>query len=150
VTRPARAAQARGPSAVLLARGAFAALVVATVAALFIAQALKREVPLIKGHSHSMRFPGPGHRDAHFDLRATLGGFVDVAILTATGERLVKVIAAHDRIHEYREFHLSWDGTSTAGTPAPRGDYVVRVHFEQYGRTVVVPGFVLTYRGGAS
>jgi hypothetical protein len=150
VTRAAGAAQARGPSAALLARATFAALVVAAVAAVFIAQELKREAPLIRSHRpHSEAFPGPGHRFAHFNVTATLGGNVDVTILTAAGERPVKVIAAHLRIHEYQEFRLVWDGTTTAGTPAPAGLYLVEVHFEQYGRTAIVPRFVLTFRGAA-
>ena len=146
MTGAAGAAQARGRSAVLLARATFAALVVAAVAALFIAQAVKREVPLVKDHSGSLGFPGPGHRFAHFRLRTTLGGYVDVSVLTAAGERPVKTIARHLRIHEYQHFHLTWDGTTDAGTPAPPGQYVVRIHFEQYGRTVIVPKFVLTLR----
>ena len=150
--RAAGAAQARGRGAALLARATFAALVVAAVAALFIAQALKREAPLINEHSHSLAFPGPGHHYAHFDLRATLGGYVDVTILTANGDRLVKVIATHERIHEYRQFRpgLVWDGTTTSGTPAAPGRYVVQVRFENYGRSVIVPNFVLTYRGSAT
>jgi hypothetical protein len=150
VTRAAGAAQPRGRSAVLLARATFAALVVAAVAALFIAQALKREAPLIKGHSHSMAFPGPGHQFAHFHLTATLGGFVEVSVLSEAGERAVKVLAAHLRIHEYQQFLLGWDGTTAAGRPAPAGAYVVEVRFENYGRSVIVPNFVLTYRGRAN
>jgi hypothetical protein len=150
VIRAAGAAQARGRSAVLLARATFAALVVAAVAALFIAQALKREAPLIKAHSHSMAFPGPGHQFAHFHLTATLGGYVEVSVLTEGSERTVKVLAAHWRIHEYRLFDLVWDGTTAAGGPAPAGAYVVQVRFENYGRSVIVPNFVLTYRGKAT
>jgi GMP synthase-like glutamine amidotransferase len=151
VIRAAGAAQARGRSAVLLARATFAALVVAGVAALFIAQALKREAPLIKSHSHSMAFPGPGHEFAHFHLTATLGGYVEVSVLTQNGERTVKVLAAHLRIHEYRQFPaLEWDGTNATGRPAPAGAYVVEVRFENYGRSVIVPNFVLTYRGKAA
>ncbi|HEY1774520.1 MAG TPA: hypothetical protein VGG41_00040 [Solirubrobacteraceae bacterium] len=148
--RPAGAAPPRGPSAVLLARISFAALVVAAVAALFIAQALKREAPLIKGHSGSMAFPGPGHEFTHFHLTATLGGYVEVSVLTQSGERTVAVLAAHLRIHEYTRFHLAWDGTTTSGGPAAAGAYVVQVRFENYGRSVIVPNFVLTYRGKAT
>lgn len=147
MTRAAGAARSRGLSAVLVARLAFAALVVAAVAALFIAQALKREAPLIKGHTGSIAFPGPGHQFAHFHLTATLGGYVEVSVLTATGERTVRVIAKHLRIHEYQHFDLSWDGTTSAGRPAPVGRYVVEVRFENYARSVIVPNFVLTYRG---
>jgi len=150
VTRAAGAAQARGRSAVLLARATFAALVLAALAALFIAQALKRETPLINEHSRSIAFPGPGHQFAHFHLRATLGGYVEVSVLTQSSERAVEVIASHLRIHEYRRFNLAWDGTTAMGRPAPAGRYVVSVRFESYGRSVIVPNFVLTYRGAAS
>ena len=147
--RAAGAARPRGRSAALLARATFAALVVAAVAAVFIAQAVKREVPLINRHSRPMSFPGPHHEFAHFHLRATLGGYVDVTVVTEAGERPVKTIAAHLLIHEYQSFHLTWDGTTTAGAPARPGRYLVEVHFERYGRTAIVPGFILTFRGAA-
>jgi len=142
----AGAAQDGGRSVAILARAAFALLVAAGVAALFIAQALKREIPLVNWHSRPLAFPGPGHRDAHFDLRTSLGDVVDVAILSASGERLVKVIAVRKRVREYRKFRLDWNGTTTAGTPAPPGEYVVQVRFEHAGRTVIVPNFELTLR----
>lgn len=144
--RAAAAAPARGRSAVILARVVFALLVAGSVAALFIAQALKREIPLVNGHSGSLAFPTRGHRDAHFHLKVSLGDVVDVAILSASGERTVKVIAAHRRAREYRRFELTWNGTTTAGTRAPPGEYVVQVRFERAGRTVIVPNFVLTLR----
>ena len=149
MTATAGAARSRGGTAAILARAAFAALVAASVAALFIAQALKREIPLVNWHGRSLAFPGPGHRDAHFDLRVTLVDILDVAILPANGDRVVKVIGAHLREREYRKFHLTWNGTTTAGTPAPPGEYVVQVRFERAGRTVIVPNFVLTLRGRA-
>ena len=144
--RTAGAAQSRGGTATILARAAFAALVAGTVAALFIAQALKREIPLVNWHSRSLAFPGPGHRDAHFDLRVTVVDILDISILPANGDRVVKVIAAHLRKREYRKFHLTWNGTTTAGTPAPPGEYVVQVRFERARRTVIVPNFLLTLR----
>ena len=146
MTPAAGAAQLRGHGAVWLARAAFALLVAGAVAALFIAQSLKREEPLIKSHSHPMAFPGRGHRFAHFDVRPTLGGYVDVDVLTASGETEVARIATHKRIHEYQQFSLSWDGRTTSGARAPPGLYVVRVHFDNYGRSVIVPRFVLTLR----
>lgn len=146
MTPEAGAAQARGDTAAILARAAFAVLVAGTVAALFIAQALKREIPLVTGHSSSQAFPAPGHQNAHFHLRASLGDVVDVAIVSASGERLVKVIAVNLREREYKKFELSWNGTTTAGTAAAPGQYVVQVRFEHAGRTVIVPNFVLTLR----
>lgn len=142
----AGAAQDGGRSAVILARAAFAALVAAGVAALFIAQALKREIPLVNEHSPSLAFPTPGASDAHFHLKISLVDVVDVSVLSASSERLVKVIAVHRRVREYRQFELQWDGTTTAGTPAPPGEYVVQVHFEHAGRTAIVPNFELTLR----
>lgn len=146
MTATAGAAQSRGGTAAILARAAFAALVAGSVAAVFIAQALKREIPLINEHSRSLAFPGPGHRDAHFRLKVTLDDVLDISILPANGGRVVKVIATHLRKREYRKFDLTWNGTTTAGTPAPPGEYVVQVRFEHAGRTVIVPNFVLTLR----
>jgi len=150
VTRAAGAARARGGTASILAYAAFAALVAGSVAALFIAQALKREIPLVNGHSSSLAFPAPGHRDAHFHLKVSLPDILDISILSADGDRLVDVIVAHRREPEYQKFELVWSGTTTAGAPAAPGEYVVQVRFEHARRTVIVPNFVLTVRRRAT
>ena len=63
-------------------------LVLASVAAFFYAQALKREDPLVNGHGGVTRFrpAGPGVTEAHFHLKLSVNDVVDVAVLTVTWE----------------------------------------------------------------
>jgi hypothetical protein len=124
-------------------------LVLASVAALFYAQALKREDPLVNGHGGVTRFRpgGPGVTEAHFHLKLSVNDVVDVAVLTATSDRLVKWIARKRKVREYRQFELVWNGTTVAGTTAPPASYVVEVRLEHAGQTVVVPGFLLRLEG---
>jgi hypothetical protein len=152
VIRAPAGARPRAPRAATLARAALAVLVAASVGAFFIAQALKREAPLLKRpHSYTDSFQpsGDGHpfdRAAHFDVRATVGDSLDVSVLTLSG-RVIDVIATHLVVHEYRSVPLSWGGRTSAGTPAPAGLYELRVRFERAGQTVIVPGFRLALKG---
>lgn len=142
-------ARPRAVRAATLARAALAALVAASVAALFIAQALKREAPLINGHGGVTRFRpgGPGVTEAHFHLRLSVGDVVDVCVLNGRSQAVVNVVASHRRVREYKEFELIWNGTTTTGAPAPPGRYLVEVRLEHAGRTVIVPGFQLVVEG---
>jgi hypothetical protein len=152
VSRAPAAARPRAPRAAPLARAALAVLVAASVGAFFIAQALKREAPLLKrprGYTARFQPAGDGHpfdRAAHFDVEATVGDVLDVSVLTLSG-RVVDVIAPRLVVHEYRSVLLSWAGTTSAGTPAPAGLYELRVRFERAGQTVIVPGFRLALKG---
>jgi hypothetical protein len=147
VSRAPAAARPRAPRAATLARAALAVLVAASVA-----QALKREAPLLKrprGYTARFQPAGDGHpfdRAAHFDVEATVGDVLDVSVLTLSG-RVVDVIAPRLVVHEYRSVLLSWAGTTSAGTPAPAGLYELRVRFERAGQTVIVPGFRLALKG---
>ena len=145
-------ARPRAPRAPTLARVVLALLVAATAAALFIAQALKREAPFINGSGGftSFRPGGPGVTEAHFHLKLSVGDVVDVAVLNAHSDRLGKVIA-HDRsVREYKKFKLVWGGTTASGATPPAGRYLVQVRLEHAGRTVIVPDFQLVVEGAAS
>ena len=152
MNRAPAGARPRAARAATLARAALAALVAASVAALFIAQALKREAPLIKRpHSYTDIFQPSGtgrpfDRAAHFTVQATVGDVLEVSVLTLSG-RAVDVIATGLRVHEYRSVLLSWAGTTSSGTRAAPALYELRVHFEHAGRTVIVPGFRLWLKG---
>jgi hypothetical protein len=124
-------------------------LVLASVAAFFYAQALKREDPLVNGHGGVTRFRpgGPGVTEAHFHLKLSVNDVVDVAVLTATSDRLVKWIARNRKVREYRQFELVWNGTAAAGATALPASYLVEVRLEHAGQTVVVPGFLLRLEG---
>jgi flagellar hook capping protein FlgD len=143
--------RARAARAATLARVALAVLVAAGVVAFFIAQAVKREAPLVNGHGGVTRFrpDGPGVREAHFHLKLSVGDVVEVSVLNAAG-REVQVIARERRVREYQRFELVWNGTTAAGALATPGDYRVEVRLERTGRTVVVPNFQLVVKGRAS
>jgi hypothetical protein len=144
----ARASDAR---AATLARVALAVLVAAGVGAFFIAQAVKREAPLVNGHGGVTRFDpdGPGVREAHFHLKLSVGDVVEVSVLNASG-REVQVIARDRRVSEYKRFELIWNGTTATGAVAAPGDYQVEVRLERAGRTVIVPNFQLVVKGRSS
>jgi len=148
VIRAAGGAYARAPA---FAAAVLALLVAAGVFALFRDQELKREPPLLKKPHGNIVFQpsGTGHplrREAHFDVRATLGDVLEVTVVTPAG-RAVDVIASLLRVREYRSVHLDWNGRTTAGVPAPPGLYDLRVHFEHGGQTTIVPGFSMLLKG---
>src|ERR1039458_10708199 len=96
-------------------------LVLASVAAFFYAQALKREDPLVNGHGGVTSFgpAGPGVTEAHFHLKLSVNDVVDVAVLTATSDRLVKWIARNRKGGGDRPFEIVWNGSTGAGGRAP-------------------------------
>ncbi len=142
-------ARPRAVRAATLACAALGLLVAATVGAFFYAQALKREPPLVNGHSGFTRFRpgGPGATEAHFHLKLSLNDVVDVAILDPRSDRQVRVIARNRRVREYKKFELIWNGRTASGAPAPPGLYRVQVLLEHTGQTVVVPGLQLDLEG---
>jgi hypothetical protein len=135
----------RAGGAALLARAVLVALAAASVAALFYAQVLKRQAPLVNGHGGVTVFRpgGPGVTKAHFHLKLSVGDVVDVVVLNPAGNRALKVIAHDRRVREYRRFELVWDGTTAGGASARPGRYPVEVILAHAGRTVVVPGLAL-------
>jgi hypothetical protein len=151
VIRATGGARPRAVRAATLARVALVLLVAASVYALFRDQELKREAPLVNGHSATTRFhpSGPPPRAAHFHLKLSVGDLVDVTVLAAGTDRAVDVIARNRRVREYRRFELIWDGRTSAGAPSAPGRYLVEVRLEHAGRTVIVPGFELVLEGGA-
>jgi hypothetical protein len=150
VIRATGGARPREVRAATLARVALALLVAASVYALFRDQELKREAPLVNGHSATTRFNpgGPPPRAAHFHLKLSVGDVVDVTVLAAGTDRPVAVIASNRRVREYRRFELIWNGRTAAGAQAPPGRYLVEIRLEHSGRTVIVPGFELVLEGG--
>jgi hypothetical protein len=154
VIRAARGAPARGPHAATLACAVFAMLVLASVAALFYAQVLKREAPLLlppRAAVDVFEPGGPGShppREAHFHVRTSVDDVLDVAVVTST-DRRVAVIATGLPVHKYRSATLHWDGRTTAGASAPPGVYLLAVRFAHAGQTVIQSGFQLHLEGPA-
>ena len=152
--RAARGAPARGPHAATLACAVFATLVLASVAALFYAQVLKREAPLLLPPRAAMDVFEPGGpgvhppREAHFRVRTSVDDVLDIAVLTSA-DRPVAVIATGLPVHKYQHATLHWDGRTTAGTIAPPGIYLLQVRFAHAGQTVIESGFQLHLEGPA-
>jgi hypothetical protein len=151
VIRAVGAGTAPSLRAAVLARAAFALLVVASVAALFLAQALKSESPLVFWPiSHTDRFAPSGvgglKHEAHFRLKITVDDVVDVWVVTTAG-REVDMLAAKLPMHEWVHRALHWDGTTSAGTAAAPGTYELKVRLEHAGQTLIVPGFRLLLEG---
>ena len=128
--------------AAALARASLVVLVLATVFAIFYAQELKRQDPLLQRPTRgtiSFQPTGPLrnahiHRFAHFDVRATVQDTLRVSIISERTRRTAFVIVV--AVPKYQSRPVSWDGRTAAGTPAPTGLYFLRVHFERHGQTV--------------
>ena len=154
--RAAPGAPARELRAATLARVVLALLVVASVAALFYAQALKHEAPLVspvKGGIDTFQPGGTGGhgllRQAHFRVRTSVDDVLDISVIT-TAERLVAVLRTGLRVRHYRETPpLHWDGRTSAGVLAAPGTYLVAVRFRHAGQTVTVPSFQLLLKGAS-
>ena len=144
----------RRVSAATLARVSFAVLVLATFLAIFYAQELKRQAPLLFSPTGGViRFQPRGTittahvtHFAHFKVKASVGDILVVSIVDARSGRTVRTYTVP--VHEYSHRSVSWDGLTTAGRPAPAGSYRVRVHFRAQGSTVE-PALVLVLLGGA-
>jgi hypothetical protein len=122
-----------------LVRWTFAVLVLATIAAFFVTQQLKGEVPVV------LRFAteppafspnGDGFKDATrvgFDLSEPATVTFDVTDLD--GNR-VRRLVEHRRLPGDRKYRYRWDGRDDDGTPLPDGDYRLRVIRVGEGRIV--------------
>jgi hypothetical protein len=149
VIRARWAARARAVRAVTLARVILGLLVIASVAALFYAQLLKRRDPLVLHHGGVTTFQpsGPDVKQAHIHITVTVNDVLDVTVRSARTNRQVAVLARNFHDREYKRFELAWDGRTAAGALAPAGDYLVAVRFAKAGQTVVVPNFQLHLKG---
>jgi hypothetical protein len=133
-----------------LSTGAFAALVVATIAAFFVTQHLKVTTPLIQGYPAFV--PGvidPQHpvRCGKYNTGSTTISFylqhrsdtVDVYVVSqATGDIVATVASGRQMRKDVRHpdgvFH--WNGRESNGQIAPDGIYYLRVALLHQGRTI--------------
>jgi hypothetical protein len=154
VIRTAPGAPARELRAATLARIVLALLVAASVAALFYAQALKHQAPLVrpvKAGTDTFQPAGTGAkgllREAHFRVRTSVDDVLTIEVVT-TADRRVAVIATGLPVRSYRETPpLHWDGRTSRGALAPPGTYLVQVRFRRAGQAVTVPSFQLLLKG---
>jgi hypothetical protein len=132
-----------GMRAAALARAVFAVLVLATFAAFFIAQDLKRVDPLVRGSTVSdVRFrpSGPGTRFAHFHVETTVTGTIDVGFVSERSGRTVGVVRVP--VRKYQRHEVVWKGSGAAP-----GRYRVTVRFERGGQTVPLAHPILILEG---
>jgi hypothetical protein len=133
-----------GDSAVAapLARIALAVLALAAIGALLIAQHLKHEQPLVNTneiwHPSSGAFD-PRNAPASFSFTSFYRDELTVAIVSKQTGRVVAVIARDYPLATYRTETFSWPGTTLKGNLAPRGTYIVQVHFDHLDRTTQLP-----------
>lgn len=125
----------------LIAGIAFAALIVATFAAFFITQRLKRE-PGVLGQVRATPFFSP-NSDGRFD-RARIGFLLkeadDVTVTVVDrDDQPIRRLARNEPLDAYRQLRLVWDGRDDAGRRAPDGTYRVRVGLRRQGRSVLLP-----------
>jgi N,N-dimethylformamidase beta subunit-like protein len=124
-----------------VAGAVFAALVVATFAAFFVAQRLKAAPGVVGEFRHSPFFSP--NRDGRFD-RATVRfeirkrGRVSLAVVDADGDE-VRELIDDDRFLPYREIRARWDGLNDDGERVPDGTYRYRITLPDQGRNVVLP-----------
>ena len=124
-----------------LAHGLFAVLVLATVAAFFVAQRLKSTPPVVQDVGVQDRVSP--NRDGRFD-RARISfqlkrrDVVDVAIIDAGGET-VRLLADGLELEARRQARLKWDGRADGGRRLPDGIYRPRLLLRRQGRSVILP-----------
>lgn len=125
----------------LLVRATFGLLVLATFAAFFVTQRLKRSTPVVERVCCARVFSpnGDGVKDAaalRFDLPR--GDDVTVSVVDGRGDE-VRRLADDRRLPVGGPHRFSWDGRTGAGRVAPDGAYRLRVTLRRQGRSVVSP-----------
>ena len=123
------------------ARAAFAALVLATFAAFFVAQRLKSVAPVVLDVSATPFFSP--NQDGRFD-RATFSfalrrrDDIAVDVVDEGGEPVRRLV--DDRTARRREqVRVKWDGRDDAGRTVPDAVYRARVVLRSQGRSVSLP-----------
>jgi hypothetical protein len=150
-----------------LAQIVFALLVLACFAAFFVTQRLKHTPTSVQRFKLTPIFsPNPtGHiKEEHISFKLANADEVTVTILDVNGDRVATLV--RDRpVVRYKQFSLRWngrrgearryttlsgaDGTTivvpvNTGTPAPAGEYRVKVSLREQHRSVLSPsGFIL-------
>ena len=122
-----------------LVRAVFALLLVATVAALFIAQSLKTEIPLVLRFGANPRDISPNSdrvRDVSrvgFDLSEAAE--VSFSIIDSEGTEVRRLV--NDRqLAGSRKYRFLWNGRDDDGDTVPDGTYRLRVVRRKEGRVV--------------
>ncbi|HEX6388368.1 MAG TPA: hypothetical protein VFZ89_02950, partial [Solirubrobacteraceae bacterium] len=122
------------------ARYVFAALVIATFGAFFVAQNLKHGPTLVQKFKRDPVFSP--NQDGRLD-RDRISFLikeeddVTVDVVDTKGDR-IKRLADDRHLEAYTGLFLKWDGTADDGRPAPDGTYRTRIFMRRQGRSVVI------------
>jgi hypothetical protein len=124
-----------------IARLAFGALVLATLAAFFVTQKLKSSPPLVVRPWVSEVFspdPDARVRRARVSFWIVRGDDVSVSIVDGGG-RIVRTLLDGYRLPERVRITRWWDGRTESGAVVPDGRYRVRIALIHQGRTIDLP-----------
>ena len=122
-----------------LSAGVFAALVIATFGAFFVAQRLKNAPPVL---SQLTVFPyfspnGDGRFDvARVSFKVKKTDDVSVSVLDSSGDEVRELMGSR-RVASSELVRLKWDGRTDDGTRARDGRYRYRITLQHEGRSVV-------------
>jgi hypothetical protein len=122
----------RSRSAVLISVLVVSFLLAATAAAIVLTQHLRDQGPVVSSIHWKTR-PGPRYR-ACFLL--TRDDRVEVSVVDFS-DRSIRVLADRDLAGGDAPHCFDWDGTTSAGQPAPPGPYHLRFTLERADRTAV-------------
>lgn len=132
---------ADGPATDRLAQVVFALLVIACAAAFILTQRLKHTPTAVQHFQLTPRFsPTPsGHiKRERISFKLARADEVTVTVVNDAGDTVATLV--RDRpVTRYKQFKLGWNGNTTAGKPAPVGEYRVRVSLRGEHRTVFSP-----------
>lgn len=122
------------------ARVIYAVLVVATLAAFFVAQRLKHTPTVLQQVRGALLFSpnGDGRSDSlsvSFELKRS--DVVSVDVLDRAGNPVASLLADRS-VLAHRAVTVRWRGRTEAGARAPDGTYRIRVALRDEGRTVTI------------
>jgi hypothetical protein len=122
----------------------FTLLVVATFAAFFVVQRIKREPSDVRGVRATDLFSP--NRDGRLDrarasFRLERGDTVTVRVVDDDFEP-VRTLVRHRALPAGRRLRFSWNGRTEDGRRAPDGVYRYRVNLQDQGRAVLLPRLV--------
>ncbi len=119
----------------------FALLVVATFAAFFVVQRIKREPPDVRKAQITPLFSPNGdgrHEVAHASFVLERPDTITVRVLRDNGD-VVATLMANRRAAAHKRLRVTWDGRDNAGRRVPDGIYRYRVNLQDQGRAVFLP-----------
>jgi hypothetical protein len=124
-----------------LPRVAFAALVVATFAAFFVAQRLKSTPPVVQELGVLPVFSP--NQDGRFDrtrisFRLMRGDSIDLTIVDTAGDPVRELLSGRS-VGDGERVRVPWDGRDDAGEVAEDGIYRARLVLRRQGRSVILP-----------